>query len=183
MTEDLQWNPEILRTFVGVPWNPRGITTDPPLEEFANVTSRELWCKHMEQQTDALPVKAMDKSMCQGVGNGLRTSLTKRNSPVNHVKWCSKMSLVVQLNKSYQEIDHCVQMEQESQQHNAPIPEPSAQPSSSSHEEPMQVSTTSRRARIPEDESMSALISGLCERDVLEIDWEKLAVWMTFTLD
>ena len=50
----------------------------------------------------------------------------------------------------------------------------------------MQVSTTPRRARIPEDVSdtrtvrprldMSALISELCERDVPEIDWEKLAV-------
>ena len=47
-------------------------------------------------------------------------------------------------------------------------------------------STTPRRARTPEDESdtrrvrprldMSALISELCERDVPEIDWEKLAV-------
>ena len=30
MTEDRQWNPETLRMFVGVPWNPRGITTDAP---------------------------------------------------------------------------------------------------------------------------------------------------------
>ena len=28
MTEDRQWNPENLRMFVGVPWNPRGIITD-----------------------------------------------------------------------------------------------------------------------------------------------------------
>ena len=28
MTEDRQWNPGTLRMFVGVPWNPRGITTD-----------------------------------------------------------------------------------------------------------------------------------------------------------
>ena len=50
----------------------------------------------------------------------------------------------------------------------------------------MQVSTTPRRATKPDDESetrtvrprldMSALISELCERDVPEIDWEKLAV-------
>ena len=48
----------------------------------------------------------------------------------------------------------------------------------------MQVKTTPRRARIPDDEhyaratrprfDMSALISELCERDDLEIDWEKL---------
>ena len=30
MTEDRQWNPETLRMFVGVPWNPRGIITDSP---------------------------------------------------------------------------------------------------------------------------------------------------------
>ena len=28
MTEDRQWNPGTLRMFVGVPWSPRGITTD-----------------------------------------------------------------------------------------------------------------------------------------------------------
>ena len=107
------------------------------LEEFGNVTSRELWCKYMEQQTDALPVKAMDKSMCQGVGNGLKTSLTKRNSQVNHVSG-------------------------------------------------LQVSTTPRRARNPDEEhemrtirphlDTSALIKELCERDAPEIDGEKLAM-------
>ena len=30
MTEHRQWNPETLRMFVGVPWNPRGNTTDTP---------------------------------------------------------------------------------------------------------------------------------------------------------
>ena len=73
------------------------------------------------------------------------------------------------------------------QQQRATIPEPIAippQPCSSSHEDPMQVNTTPRRARIPEDDDdtrtarqrldMSALISELCERDVPEIDWEKL---------
>ena len=67
------------------------------------------------------------------------------------------------------------------------IQEPTAippKPPSSSHEDPMQVNTTLRRARIPEDKDdtrtvgprldMSPLISELCERDVLEIDWEKL---------
>ena len=73
-----------------------------------------------------------------------------------------------------------MQMEQEPrQQQHAPIPEPSAQPSSSSHEEPMQVSTTphesdTRTVRPRMD--MSALISELCERDVLEIDWQMLVV-------
>ena len=77
------------------------------LEEFANVTPRELWCKRMEQQTDALLVKATDKSMCQGVGNGLKTSLNKRNSQVNHVRWYSKTGQLMRLNKSCQVISVC----------------------------------------------------------------------------
>ena len=77
------------------------------LEEFESVTSRELWCKHVEQQTVALPAQAMRRSMCQGVGNGLKTSSIERDCQVNHVKWCKKMSLVVQLKRSYQEISVC----------------------------------------------------------------------------
>ena len=60
------------------------------------------------------------------------------------------------------------------------------QPSSSSHEDPMQVNTTPRRGLIPEDEDdtktvrprldMSALISESCDRDTPEIDSEKLGV-------
>ena len=148
------------------------------LEEFANVTSRELWCKHMEQQTDVLPVKVMDKSMCQGVGNGLRTSLTKRNRQVNHVRWYNKTGQV-HAAEQFVSGDQCVQMEREPQELHASVPEPSAQPSSSSYEEPVQVSTTPRRARNPDDENemrtvrprldMSTLINELwCERDVLE---------------
>ena len=82
--------------------------------------------------------------------------------------------------------DQRVHMEREPQQQHASVPELSAQPSSSSHEEPVQVSTTPRRARNPDDENemrtvrprldMSALINELCERDVPEIDWEKLAM-------
>ena len=93
--------------------------------------------------------------------------------------------------------DQRVQMEREPQQQHASVPEPSAQPSSSSYEEPMQVSTTPRRARNPDDEKemrtvrprldMSALINELCERDVPEIDGRSL-MWttarcVTFTLD
>ena len=69
--------------------------------------------------------------------------------------------------------DQRVQMEREPHQQHASVPEPSAQPSSSSYEEPMQVSTTLRRARNPDDEKemrtvrprldMSALINELCE--------------------
>ena len=43
----------------------------------------------------------------------------------------------------------------------------------------MQVSTTLRRARIPEDESDTRTVRprlDMSARDVLEIDWEKLAV-------
>ena len=84
--------------------------------------------------------------------------------------------------------DQHAHMEQEPdlQQH-ATTQEPSAfppQPSSSSHEDPMQGNTTARRARVPEDDDdtrtvrpsldISALISELCEIGVPEIDWEKL---------
>ena len=124
----------------------------------------------------------MDKSMCQGVGNGLKTSLTTRNSQVNSL---------VQQDAAEQVMpgDQRVQMEQEQQQEqqqHATVPEPNAQPSSSSYEEPMQVSTTPRLARNPDDENemrtvrprldMKALINELCERDCPEIDWEKLAM-------
>ena len=62
-------------------------------------------------------------------------------------------------------------------------PGPAAQQSfSSSHEKSLQVNTSPRRARMPEDDvatvrprlEMCAMISVLCERDVPEIDWEKL---------
>ena len=110
----------------------------------------------MEQQTDALLVKAMDKSMCQGVGNGLKTSLTKRNSQVNHVRWYRKTDRVIRLNKSCQVISVCKWSKNRNNNNDNnnmhQSPEPSAQPSSSSCEEPMQVSTTPRRARKPDDE-------------------------------
>ena len=57
----------------------------------------------------------------------------------------------------------------------------------------MQVNTTPRRARIPEDEGgtrtvrphleMSTLISELCEREVPEIDWEKLGEYNSSVCD
>ena len=61
----------------------------------------------MERQTVAQPAKAMRKFMCQGVGNGLKTSSIERNSQVNHVMWFNKKSLVVQLKRSYQVISVC----------------------------------------------------------------------------
>ena len=60
--------------------------------------------------------------------------------------------------------DQRVQLEQKPQQQQHAVPEPSAQPSSWSHEEPLQVSTTPRRARTPDDETE------------MRIDWEKLAL-------
>ena len=97
MTEDRQWNPQTLRMFVGVPWNPCGVSTDAP----GRIRKR-----YMEEQTDVLPVKVWT-SMCQGVGNGLRTSLTKGNSQVNHVRWYNKTGQFMLLNKSYQVISAC----------------------------------------------------------------------------
>ena len=97
MTEGRQWNPETLRMFLGAPWNPRGITTDALGGIRKRYITRALVQTH-GQQTGALLVKAMDKSMCQGVGIGLRTSFTKRNSQVNHVRWYSKTGQIMRLN-------------------------------------------------------------------------------------
>ena len=180
MTEDRQWNPETLRMFVGVPWNPRGITTDAPGGIRKRYITRAL--VQAQEATDGCPA-------CQGDGQV-------------HVPWCRKRFEdifdqekkpgqprdVVQQDAAEQVVlgDQRVQMEQEPQQQHASVPEPNAQPSSSSYEEPMQVSTTQRRARNPDDENemrtvrprldMSALINELCARDVSEIDWEKLAM-------
>ena len=102
MTDDRQWNPETLRMFVGVPWNPHDITTDAPGGIRPRCITRALVQAH-----GALPVKAMDKSMCQGVGNGLKTSLTKRNSQVNYVRWYSKTGQIMRLDMSCQVISVC----------------------------------------------------------------------------
>ena len=190
MTEDRQWNPETLRMFVGVPWNPRGITTDAPGGIRKRYITRALVQAH--GATDRCPA-------CQGDGQVHVPRCRKRfedifdqeKQPGQHVRWYRKTGQVMRLNKSCQVISvHSANgdknRQQQRQQQHASVPEPSAQPSSSSYEEPMQVSTTPRRARNPDDESemrtvrprldMSALINELCERDVPEIDWEKLAV-------
>ena len=77
-------------------------------------------------------------------------------------------------------------MEQElSQSHHASILEPAARAQQSfswSHENSVQVNTSPRRARMTEDDvatghprlGMCAMISVSCEREVPEIDWEKL---------
>ena len=69
--------------------------------------------------------------------------------------------------------DQRVQMEREPQQQHASVPEPSAQPSSSRYEEPMQVSTTPRRARNPDDENETRTVRPRLEMSAL-IKW---VVW------
>ena len=62
------------------------------LEESTNVTSRGFWCKNVVRQIVAYLAKEVNKSMCQGIENGLKTSLIERNSQVSHVQWCNKKS-------------------------------------------------------------------------------------------
>ena len=105
-TKDRQWNPEDLAlcACLSVHRGTRVASSLTHLEEFANVTSRELWYKHVERQTVAQPAKATRRLMCQGVGNVLRTSSIERNCQGNHVMLRNKTSLVVQLKRSYQAI-------------------------------------------------------------------------------
>ena len=148
MTEDRQLNPETLRMFVGVPWNPRGITTDAPGGFRKRYITRALVQTH--GATDGCPA-------CQGDGQF-------------HVPRCRKRSGDI-FDQEKQPGGQRVQMDQEPQQQHASVPEPSAQPSSSIYEEPMQACTTPRRARNPDDENemgtvrprldMSALINEL----------------------
>ena len=84
-----QWNPETLRMFV-VPWNPREDSLPMHLEVFADVTSREHWCKCMARQTVAQHVTEIPKFMCQGVGNDSKTLLIERRHQDNHVQRCNK---------------------------------------------------------------------------------------------
>ena len=179
----------------------RGTRAAPSLthpEQVAHVTSLE-HCKSMERQTVAQPANVMHKFMCQGVENG--------EDIFDPEKQPGEPRVVVQQEEVgcvAEEIilsDQHVQMEHEpQQQQHASIPEPSAippQPYGSIYQNPMQVNTTPRRARIPEDEGdtrtvrtrleMSTLIRELCERDVPGLTGRSLmrttARCMTFTLD
>ena len=89
MPTEQQWNPETLRMFV-VPWNPREDSLPIHLEVFANVTSREHWCKCMARQTVAQHVTETRKFMCQGVGNDSKTFLIDRKHQDNHVQRYNK---------------------------------------------------------------------------------------------
>ena len=97
MTADQQWNPEILRMFDGVPWNPRGITTD------ALGGIRKRYITRVLVQTHG----ATDGCLaCQGDGQ-VHVPKCLRNSQVNHVRWYSKTDQVMRLNKSCQVIIMC----------------------------------------------------------------------------
>ena len=180
--EDLQWNPKTLRMFAGVPWNPRGITTDALGGIRKRYITRTLVQAH--GATDGCLA-------CQGDGQVHVPRCRKRFEDIcDQDKQPGQPREVVQQDAAEQVVpgDLRVQIEQESQQQqrHTSVPEPSAQPSSSSYEELMQVSTTPRRAKNPDDENemrtvrprldMSALINELCERNVPEIDWEKFAM-------
>ena len=178
--------PCALRMFVGVPWNPRGIIAESSGGIRKRYITRALVQTH--GATDGC-------AACQGDAQVHVPRCRKRFGDIfDREKLPGQTRDVAQQDepgRAAEEIlpgDQRVQMEQEHRQH-ASIPEPSAIPaqsSSSSQEETMQVNTTPRRARIPEDENdartvrprleMTILISELCERDVPEIDWEKLAV-------
>ena len=152
MMEDRQWNPKTLRMVVGVPRNPRGITTDAPGGIRKRYITRALLQTH--GATYGCPA-------CQGDGQVHVPRCRKRFEDIcDHEKQQGQPREVVQQDgpsRAAEQVvsgDQRVQMEQEpQQQQHASVPEPSAQPSSSSHEEPMQVSTTPRRARNPDDES------------------------------
>ena len=114
--------------FVGVPWKPRGITTDAPGGIRKRFITRALVQAH--GATDGRPA-------CQGngqvhvqgngqvhvprcVGNDVKTSLTKRNSQVNHVRWYSKTGQVMRLNKSCQNHNNNMHQSQ-SPMHSHPV--------------------------------------------------------------
>ena len=176
--------------FVGVLWNPRGITTD------ALGGIRKRYITRAVVQT----LGATDGcAACQGDAQVHVPRCRKRFEDIfDREKLPGPPREVVQQDESgraAEEIlpgDQRVQREQEPHQpkQHAPIPEPSAQPSSSSQEEPMQVSTTPRRARIPEDESDTRTL-GYERTDVSEMFLRptgRSLLWttarcVTFTLD
>ena len=137
----------------------------------------------------AQPAMVMLMFMCQGVENGFEDIFEREKQP-GQSRDVVQQAETSRADEEIRPDEEHVPMEQEPHQsQHASVPGSSAippQPSSSSREEPMQVNTTPRRARIPEEDDddmrivrprleMSALISELCERDVLEIDSEKLA--------
>ena len=130
----------------------------------------------------------MLKFMCQGVEKRFE-DIFEREKQLGQPRDVVQQAETSRADEEIRPDEQHVPMEQEPHQsQHASVPGPSAippQPSSSSREEPMQVNTTPRRARIAEEDDddmrivrprleMSALISELCERDVPEIDWEKL---------
>ena len=156
MTEDRQWNPETLRMFVGVPWNPRGITTDAPggirkryimraLVQAHGATDGCLACQGDGQVHVPRCRKWFEDIFDQEKQPGQPREVVQEDGPGHSAEQVVSGDERVQMEQE-------PQRQQQRQQQHASVPEPSAQPSSSSCEEPMQVSTTPRRARKPDDE-------------------------------
>ena len=126
MTEDRQWNPETLHMFVGVPWNPRGITTDAPGGIRKRYITRALVQAH--GATDGC-------CACQGDGQVHVPRCRKRFEDIlDQEKQPGEPREVVQQDgpgHAAEQVvpgDQRVQMEQEpqQQQQNASVPEPCA---------------------------------------------------------
>ena len=146
MTEDRRWNPETLRMFVGVPWNPRGITIDAPGGIRKRYITRGLVQTH--GAADGCPA-------CQGDGQVHVPRCRKRFEDIfDQEKQPDKPREVVQQDGPGRAAEQVVPGDQRvckwsknrnnNNMHQSQSPVP--QPSSSSHEEPLQVSTTPRRA-------------------------------------
>ena len=166
MLADQQWNSETLRMFVGVLWNPRTL----------HFESLESICK-----------RYITKSLVQEHGATDGCAACHGDSQYNVPRCRKRCEDIFDREKSPGQSLSEVQQElvQVEQEQRAMTQEPIERPPQpfSSHDDPMQVSTTPRRARIPDDENntttirprldMSALICELSEYDVPEIDWEK----------
>ena len=128
---------------VGVPWNPRGITTDAPGGIRKRYITRALVQTHGATNGCAA---------CQSDGQVHVPRCRKRfEDIIDREKLPGQQREVVQQDepgRAAEEVlpgDQRVQMEQEpKQQEHAPIQEPSAQPSSWSHQEPMQCKSARR---------------------------------------
>ena len=138
-----QWNPEALRMFVGVMWNPRGLINDSPGGVLKRYITRALVQVH--GATDGC-------ATCHGDSHVHVPRCRKRIEDIfEREKAPRQPCAAVQ--------QECVQVEQQheqqQQQQRETVPQQIDLPPqsfSSSHDGPMQVNTTHRRARIPDDE-------------------------------
>ena len=188
MTADQKWNPETLRMFAGVPWNTRGIVTDSPGGCRKRYITRAL--VQARGATDGCAACHGDAEVHVPRCRKQFEDIFEREKQPGQPRDVVQQAETSRADEEIRSDEQHVPMEQDPHESpHASVPGPSAippQPSSSSREEPMQVNTKPRCARIPEDDDddmrivrprleMSALISELRERDVPEIDWEKLA--------